>query len=98
MAEITVTVLDPSGLHARPAARFVQVASRFASTVRIRDGAREVDAKSLIAVLGLAIRAGSQIVLVTAGPDANEALDALISELSPFVRRETPEPPADPAI
>jgi len=87
MAEITVTVLDPSGLHARPAARFVQVASRFVSTVRIRQGTREVDAKSLIAVLGLAIRAGSQIVLVTTGPDADEALDALVGELSPFITR-----------
>ncbi|MGA3031025.1 MAG: HPr family phosphocarrier protein [Candidatus Limnocylindrales bacterium] len=98
MAEITVTVLDPSGLHARPAARFVQVASRFASTVRIRDGEREADAKSLIGVLSLAIRAGSQIVLVTAGPDAEEALDALAAQLGPFVNREISEPHPGPAI
>ncbi|HYN70410.1 MAG TPA: HPr family phosphocarrier protein [Candidatus Eisenbacteria bacterium] len=97
MPEIQLIVLDPSGLHARPAARFVQVASRFASTVRIRSATREADAKSLIAVLGLAIRPGSQIVIATAGPDADAAIDALVSELSPFVSREIPGPPVDPA-
>jgi phosphotransferase system HPr (HPr) family protein len=97
MAEIRLVVVDPSGLHARPAARFVQVASRFTSTVRIQAGEHEVDAKSLIAVLGLAIRPGSQIVLVTDGADADTALEELLAELSPFISREVPGSPTPPA-
>ena len=51
------TVLDPAGLHARPAAQFVRTASRFESRITIRAGrSRSADAKSLIALLGLTIR------------------------------------------
>jgi phosphotransferase system HPr (HPr) family protein len=85
MAAITLTVIDPSGLHARPAARFVQSASRFASRIVIRHDGREADAKSLIALLGLTIRPQSEIVLEADGPDADAALAALASELNPYV-------------
>ena len=85
MAEITLTVIDPSGLHARPAARFVQAASKFASRVVIRQDGREADAKSLIALLGLTIRPSTQIVLAADGPDADAAVAALTAELAPYV-------------
>jgi phosphotransferase system HPr (HPr) family protein len=91
MAEVAFIVNDPSGLHARPAARFVQTASRFTCSVRIRDESREADAKSLIAVLGLAIRSGSRIVIVTSGVDAEEAARALTDELRTFVSLDTPK-------
>jgi phosphocarrier protein HPr len=84
-AEITLTVIDPSGLHARPAARFVQAASRFVSRIVIRHDGREADAKSLIALLGLTIRASSEVVLVADGPDADAAIAALAAELAPYV-------------
>ena len=84
MPDRTLTILDPSGLHARPAARFVQVASRFASRIVIRYSGREADAKSLIALLGLTIRPDSQITLAADGPDADAALTALTEELAPF--------------
>jgi phosphocarrier protein HPr len=90
MPERRLVVIDPAGLHARPAARFVQVASRFTSTVRIRLGDRTADAKSLIAVLGLTIRPGTEIVLVTDGSDADAALDALTAELGPYLTTATP--------
>lgn len=85
MPDIRLTVIDPSGLHARPAARFVQAASRFASRITIRHEGREADAKSLIALLGLTIRPSSEIALSADGPDAEEALSALAAELSPYV-------------
>ena len=85
MAELTLTVIDPSGLHARPAARFVQAASRFNSTIVIRHDGREADAKSLIALLGLTIRPSSEIVLAAEGPDAEDAIAALAAELAPYV-------------
>jgi phosphotransferase system HPr (HPr) family protein len=91
MPERRLVVIDPAGLHARPAARFVQVASRFKSTVTIRLGDRTADAKSLIGVLGLTIRPATEIVLVTDGPDADAALDALAAELGPYLSSATTE-------
>ena len=85
MPDIRLTVIDPSGLHARPAARFVQAASRFSSRIAIRHDGREADAKSLIALLGLTIRPSSEITLTADGPDADEALAALAAELTPYV-------------
>jgi len=85
MAEIRLLVIDPSGLHARPAAKFVQAASRFSSRIVIREDGREADAKSLIALLGLTIRPASEITLAADGPDADDALAALSAELAPYV-------------
>ena len=85
MPDLRLTVIDPSGLHARPAARFVQAASRFTSRIAIRHDGREADAKSLIALLGLTIRPSSEITLTADGPDADEALSALANELTPYV-------------
>jgi phosphotransferase system HPr (HPr) family protein len=85
MSEIRLIVIDPSGLHTRPAARFVQAASRFASRIVLRQDGREVDAKSLIALLGLTVRPSSEITLAADGPDAEAALAALQAELAPYV-------------
>ena len=85
MSELRLVVTDPSGLHARPAARFVQAASRFASRIVIRQDGREADAKSLIAILGLTIRPLSEITLTVEGPDADAAIAALEAELAPYV-------------
>jgi phosphotransferase system HPr (HPr) family protein len=95
MAEIHVHVVDPAGLHARPAARFVQVASRFASRISIQVGEREADAKSLIAVLGLTVRPGTEITIRAAGDDAELALAGLLAELEPFIA-PTPTGAGDP--
>ena len=85
MPDLRLTVIDPSGLHARPAARFVQAASRYTSRIVIRHDGREADAKSLIALLGLTIRPSTEITLTADGPDADEALAALAAELTPYV-------------
>ena len=85
MAEIHLVVIDPTGLHARPAARFVQAASRFSSRIVIQQDGREADAKSLISLLGLTIRPQSEITLAADGPDADAALAALAAELAPYV-------------
>jgi len=85
MPERRLVVKDPAGLHARPAAKFVQAASRYDSRIVIRQGDREADAKSLIALLGLTIRPSSEIVLATDGPDADAALEGLVAELEPYL-------------
>ncbi|MDQ6877580.1 MAG: HPr family phosphocarrier protein [Candidatus Dormibacteraeota bacterium] len=85
MPEMRMTVIDTSGLHARPAARFVQAASRFASRIVVRNGEREADAKSLISLLGLTVRLSSVITVMAEGSDAEAALASLAAELSPYV-------------
>jgi phosphocarrier protein HPr len=91
MPELRLTVLDPAGLHARPAAQFVRTASRFESRVTITAGERSADAKSLIALLGLTIRPNSQVTLAADGPDGDAALAALLDELGAAVERTEPD-------
>ena len=86
-----LTVIDPAGLHARPAAQFVRTASRFESRITIRAGERTADAKSLIALLGLTIRPQSQVTLTADGPDADAALAALLEGLGAAVERAEPD-------
>jgi len=77
LARKTVTVVHRQGLHARPAALFVQLANRFASRVTVRRGRKSVDGKSIMGLLTLAAKHGSRIAIVTEGPDAHEALEHL---------------------
>lgn len=91
MPDVLLTVIDPAGLHARPAAQFVRTASRFESRITIRAGERTADAKSLIALLGLTIRPQSQVTLAADGPDADAALAALLEELGAAVERAEPD-------
>lgn len=73
----TVTIVHPQGLHARPAAVFVQLAKRFHSRVTIKKGRKIVDGKSIMGLLTLAAKSGSRVSIVVDGPDASEALDHL---------------------
>ncbi len=86
MAERRLVVLDPAGLHARPAAQFVRTASRFESRITIRVGERTADAKSLIALLGLTVRPQAEIHLNADGADEEAALEALLAELGAAVQ------------
>lgn len=86
-----LTIIDPAGLHARPAAQFVRTASRFESRITIRAGERTADAKSLVALLGLTIRPRTQVTLAADGPDADAALAALLDELGAAVERAEPD-------
>lgn len=63
MATATVVIADEVGLHARPAARFVQLAGRFGSDIVVRRGERSADAKSMIEVLTLEAGQGDEIAL-----------------------------------
>lgn len=78
----TVTVIHRQGLHARPAALFVQSAKRFASRVTIRKGRKVVDGKSIMGLLTLAAKQGARISVTADGSDAAEALDRLVELLT----------------
>jgi phosphotransferase system HPr (HPr) family protein len=85
VVDIRLTVLDPAGLHQRPAAQVVRTAARFQSRITLHVGDRSADVKSLIALLGMTIRPLAEITLTADGPDAAEALAALLEELGPSV-------------
>ncbi len=82
MAAFEHTITDEVGLHARPAAEFVRVASGFAADVRVTCGERSADAKSLLSVLQLQAGTGATIVVEADGEDAEAALDALRAVLA----------------
>ena len=77
MTSRSVTVVNPLGMHARAAANFVHLATRFESRVRVARGAREMDGKSIMGVLLLAAARGSTITISADGADEQAAVDAL---------------------
>lgn len=77
MADITLTIRHKVGLHARPAALFVQTAQKFQSDIQVHFNGRSVNAKSLLGVLGLGANSGAEITITAEGEDADEALSAL---------------------
>ena len=77
-SEATAVRLPPDvDLHARPAADFVRTAMGFAADVQVSDGERDANAKSLLSVLALGAKGGTELRLTAAGEDAAAALDAL---------------------
>lgn len=81
-AKRTVTITNPAGLHARPSAAVAQAVRRFKSKVQIRCDGQVVDAGSILELLTLGARQGSSLQLTAKGPDAEQALDAVIAELA----------------
>ncbi len=77
MPEITLEIKNKVGLHARPAALFVQTASRFKSEIRVRKDKINANAKSILNILTLGASQGSVITLQAEGEDAESALKAL---------------------
>lgn len=77
MVEAKLYIDYESGLHARPAALFVQVASKFSSKILIQKGNREINAKSVMGVMSLNISAGDEIVIRIDGVDEVEAMEAM---------------------
>jgi len=65
------------GLHARAAAQFVKIASRFSAEIIVKKDSREVNGKSIMGILMLAAAKGSKISIRVAGADGSEALSAL---------------------
>jgi phosphotransferase system HPr (HPr) family protein len=84
----TITVVHKQGLHARPAALFVQAAKRFASRIIVRKGRRTVDGKSIMGLLTLVAKQGARISITADGPDAHDALE----HLTHLMTQPLPEP------
>jgi len=79
MPSTTVTILNRLGLHARPAAKFVQTAARFDSQIQVSRNGKNVNGKSIMGMMMLAAAQGAELEITTEGSDAEEALSALTS-------------------
>jgi len=77
MPEVILTVHHKVGLHARPAALFVQTAKQFGSDIKVIHGQQQANAKSILSVLTLGANQGAVITVRAEGHDAEEALAAL---------------------
>lgn len=69
--------MNPLGLHARPAAQFVKLASTFQSDIELEKDSMAVNGKSIMGVMMLAAECGSRVLLKASGADAEQALAAL---------------------
>jgi len=81
VAEREATVGPEEGIHGRPAAQFIKAAKRFSSQIVVIKGDREVNAKSVMKMTGLA-KKGERIIIRAEGDDAEEAVDTLAELIS----------------
>ncbi len=78
MAETTITIIHEVGLHARPAALFVQRAKQFTSDIRVKFGETVANAKSIMSILTLGVNQGGVITIYAQGEDEDKAIAGLI--------------------
>ena len=77
MTEKLVKIRNKLGIHARPAALFVQLASKYTSDVFLELGDERINGKSIMGVMMLAAGANTIVKIIADGNDENEAIDAL---------------------
>lgn len=82
--EKTMTILNKQGLHARPAALFVQIAVKYDSDITVAKDGQSVNGKSIMGILMLAAECNSTISIVVDGEDAQAAMN----ELEGFVTKD----------
>ena len=77
MSQKVIKVINPLGIHARPAAKIVECAGRFSSDIWLQYNGKEIDAKSIMSVLMLAAPVGAELGLRIEGSDESLARDTL---------------------
>ena len=77
MTEKILTIRNRLGLHARPAAMFVQEAVKFKSQVNVMKDGLQVNGKSVMGLMLLAAESGSKLMIKADGPDEAKAIEAL---------------------
>lgn len=94
-AAAIVQVVNPHGMHLRPADLFARTAMRFKSKVTVSFEGQQIDGRSIVELLMLAARQGSQISISTAGDDAEESLAALVQLVEQGFGELETEPPQE---
>jgi phosphotransferase system HPr (HPr) family protein len=74
-----IIIQNSQGMHARPAELFARMAMQFDSQIELVNGSQRVDAKSILHLLTLGARQGTELVLEAVGDDAQQAVDALVN-------------------
>jgi phosphocarrier protein HPr len=77
MVQRIVTVRNKIGIHSRPAALLVDMASRFKSQITIRNGERSAQTTSMVKLLALRVKQDNEITIIAEGEDAADAVKAL---------------------
>lgn len=77
-----ITVIDPNGLHPRPATAFATLANRYESRVTVWFGDKPANGKTPWDLIMLVAMPGSELILEVEGPDAHEALEPLAAILA----------------
>ncbi|OGX61130.1 MAG: PTS sugar transporter subunit IIA [Paenibacillus sp. RIFOXYA1_FULL_44_5] len=77
MTKRPVVVKLKTGLHARPAALFVQEANKFSSEIFVEKDDKKVNAKSIMGIMSLAISTGTEVFISAEGSDSEQAVNAL---------------------
>lgn len=75
--QVTLLIQNQLGLHARPAALFVQMANQFKSEIEVQKGRTKVNGKSIMGIMTLAAGRGVQITIRAKGEDAAKAIHSL---------------------
>ncbi len=81
IVEKTVIIKNKTGLHARPAATFVQIANKFDSEITVEKGKQKVNGKSIMGILMLAAGQGQKVKVRAEGADAELAITELVQIL-----------------
>lgn len=84
MIQTQATIINKLGLHARAASKFVSTTSNFISQVKVGMNGREVDGKSIMAIMMLAAGQGTILDLTFDGEDEREAADALCNLINDY--------------
>ena len=77
MKSITVTIIDPIGIHARPASTIAQTASKFKSNVTFKSNEKQGNAKSVINLMALGVKKDAIVEIIVDGDDEHEAINAI---------------------
>ena len=77
MKQLEIVIQNPTGLHARPAKVFVNLAKQYTSDIRVQHGEKKANAKSMISMLTLGAERGSQIRVMVDGEDEDAAIQAI---------------------
>lgn len=81
MKSFKAKVIDPVGIHARPASELVQIASKFQSDVTIKSNGKAANAKSIITIMSAGIKCGDDIEIEVSGDDEAAAIKEIEAKL-----------------
>ena len=92
-----IIIPNTTGLHARPAAVLANLAKKYQSRILLQRGDDQANAKSVVGIMGLEVLCQDKVLLSAEGPDAQQAIDAIVPELTAGLGDEGTQPDPAPA-